>query len=195
VVQPNAAYADAHIDALVAALVEVTGVTSVVMNGTGRARTLEGLDEKTDVMVGAVDGPIAVQMNGATYMADLIGGQKTGLFFDQRPNHAFAASLSKGARVLDVFSHVGGFGHLTSSSVIRLHLRRPKRRLRPVCALTNAWRDWLHLWWLKVGIWGCVRVRMPQTSRNSAMRLRAGLAGQGGAGRSFTQALPGRTIR
>ena len=110
VVQPNAAYADAHIDALVAALVEVTGVTSVVMNGTGRARTLEGLDEKTDVMVGAVDGPIAVQMNGATYMADLIGGQKTGLFFDQRPNHAFAASLSKGARVLDVFSHVGGFG-------------------------------------------------------------------------------------
>jgi 23S rRNA (cytosine1962-C5)-methyltransferase len=49
-------------------------------------------------------------MNGATYMADVIGGQKTGLFFDQRPNHAFTASLSKNARVLDVFSHVGGFG-------------------------------------------------------------------------------------
>lgn len=49
-------------------------------------------------------------MNGATYMADLMGGQKTGLFFDQRPNHAFAASLSRGARVLDMFSHVGGFG-------------------------------------------------------------------------------------
>jgi 23S rRNA (cytosine1962-C5)-methyltransferase len=39
-----------------------------------------------------------------------MGGQKTGLFFDQRPNHAFAASLSRGARVLDMFSHVGGFG-------------------------------------------------------------------------------------
>ncbi len=48
-------------------------------------------------------------MNGATYMADLLGGQKTGLFYDQRPNHTFAASLSRGARVLDVFSHVGGF--------------------------------------------------------------------------------------
>ncbi|MEO0362970.1 MAG: class I SAM-dependent methyltransferase, partial [Pseudomonadota bacterium] len=44
-----------------------------------------------------------------TYMADLIGGQKTGLFFDQRPNHAFAARLAEGAEVLDVFSHVGGF--------------------------------------------------------------------------------------
>jgi 23S rRNA (cytosine1962-C5)-methyltransferase len=48
-------------------------------------------------------------MNGATYMADLLGGQKTGLFLDQRPNQAFAAGLAKGARVLDVFSHVGGF--------------------------------------------------------------------------------------
>jgi 16S rRNA G966 N2-methylase RsmD len=49
-------------------------------------------------------------MNGATYMADLTGGQKTGLFYDQRPNHAFAQRLARGARVLDVFSHVGGFG-------------------------------------------------------------------------------------
>lgn len=48
-------------------------------------------------------------MNGATYMADVMGGQKTGLFFDQRPNHAFAAALSRGSRVLDMFSHVGGF--------------------------------------------------------------------------------------
>ncbi|MBB5722015.1 23S rRNA (cytosine1962-C5)-methyltransferase [Loktanella ponticola] len=111
VVQPNAAYADVNIEALVAALIEVTGVSTVVMNGTGRARTLEGLDERTDVMVGtAPTSAIPVQMNGTTYMADVIGGQKTGLFFDQRPNHAFAASLSKGARVLDVFSHVGGFG-------------------------------------------------------------------------------------
>ena len=48
-------------------------------------------------------------MNGALYMADLLGGQKTGLFYDQRPNHAFAARLAKDARVLDVFTHVGGF--------------------------------------------------------------------------------------
>lgn len=111
VVQPNSAYADVMIEALVGALVEVAGVTTVVMNGTGRARALEGLEERTDVMVGtAPTAAIPVHMNGATYMADVIGGQKTGIFFDQRPNHAFAASLSKGARVLDMFAHVGGFG-------------------------------------------------------------------------------------
>ena len=40
------------------------------------------------------DAPLPVPMNGATYMADVTGGQKTGLFYDQRPNHAFAAGLS-----------------------------------------------------------------------------------------------------
>ncbi|WP_424179662.1 RSP_2647 family RNA methyltransferase [Yoonia sp. TsM2_T14_4] len=111
VVQPNAAWADVLIAPLVAALQDVTGVTTVIMNGTGRTRALEGLAERMDVLAGnAPTAPVAVPMNGATYLADIMGGQKTGLFFDQRPNHAFAAGLSRDARVLDVFAHVGGFG-------------------------------------------------------------------------------------
>jgi 23S rRNA (cytosine1962-C5)-methyltransferase len=110
VVQPNAAWADRMIDDLVHAIIAVTGVKTVIKNASGRARALEGLDDDTVVMAGHMpDGPIPVPMNGATYMADVAGGQKTGLFFDQRPNHAMAATVSKGARVLDVFSHVGGF--------------------------------------------------------------------------------------
>ncbi len=110
VVQPNAAWADALLAPMAAALADVTGVTNILKNGSGRARSLEGLDDSNEVLLGsAPDAPVPVAMNGATYMADLTGGQKTGLFFDQRPNHAFAAQLSKGSRVLDVFSHVGGF--------------------------------------------------------------------------------------
>ena len=111
VVQPNAAWAEAHLPDLVAALVAVTGVATVIKNGSGRARGLEGLAEEMAVVHGAAPaGPVPVPMNGAIYMADVMGGQKTGLFYDQRPNHAFAASLARGQRVLDVFSHVGGFG-------------------------------------------------------------------------------------
>ncbi len=110
VVQPNAAWAEGHLEPLVAALVAVTGVTTVIKNGSGRARGLEGLAEEMAVVHGAAPaGPLPVPMNGATYMADLMGGQKTGLFYDQRENHAFAARLARGARVLDVFTHVGGF--------------------------------------------------------------------------------------
>jgi 23S rRNA (cytosine1962-C5)-methyltransferase len=111
VIQPNAAWADARIDMLAAAVVAVTGAACVIKNASGRARNLEGLDDVGATLHGTTpSGPIAVQMNGASYMADVMGGQKTGLFYDQRPNHAFAKSVARGARVLDVFSHVGGFG-------------------------------------------------------------------------------------
>ena len=110
VIQPNAAWAERMVADIAGALREVTGVSTVILNGQGRARGLEGLDERMEVLSGAVSGPVEVPMNGAIYLADLTQGQKTGLFYDQRPNHAFAQRLAGGARVLDVFSHVGGFG-------------------------------------------------------------------------------------
>jgi len=109
VIQPNAAWAEARLDGLVAALVEVTGVATVVRNASGRARALEGLGGGVELLRGALDGPVEARMNGATYFADLIGGQKTGLYYDQRENQAFAARLARGRSMLDVFSHVGGF--------------------------------------------------------------------------------------
>ncbi|HSF96178.1 MAG TPA: class I SAM-dependent rRNA methyltransferase [Thermohalobaculum sp.] len=109
VVQPNAAWAEVLLAPLAEALISVTGARNLVVNATSRARRLEGLAEYLEVTRGTVEGPIPVPMNGATYLADVTGGQKTGLFFDQRPNHAFAARLAPGGRVLDVFTHVGGF--------------------------------------------------------------------------------------
>jgi 23S rRNA (cytosine1962-C5)-methyltransferase len=110
VIQPNAAWAEAQLPAFTAALLDLAGIATVIKNGTGRGRSLEGLPEEMAVLAGAAPaGPVPVPMNGATYMADLLGGQKTGIYYDQRANHAFAATLAGGARVLDVFAHVGGF--------------------------------------------------------------------------------------
>jgi 23S rRNA (cytosine1962-C5)-methyltransferase len=109
-IQPNAAWADARLDRIVAALDALIAPRIVVLNAASRARGLEGLSAESRVLRGSLDAPIEVPMNGATYMADLSGGQKTGLFYDQRPNHAFSAKLARERDVLDVFSHVGGFG-------------------------------------------------------------------------------------
>ncbi len=109
VIQPNAAWAETMLDDFTAILTADLGLENVIKNAAGRTRKLEGLDDVNLTLAGKTDGPIPVSMNGATFMADVTGGQKTGLFYDQRPNHAFAARLAKGARVLDVFSHVGGF--------------------------------------------------------------------------------------
>ena len=111
VVQPNAAWADREFELICEALDAVIPLRTIIKNTSGRARKLEGLDAESSLFKGHwPQAPIPVPMNGAIYMADLANGQKTGLFFDQRPNHAFGARLAKGARVLDVFSHVGGFG-------------------------------------------------------------------------------------
>jgi 23S rRNA (cytosine1962-C5)-methyltransferase len=59
-------------------------------------------------------GPIELDENGARFMADLAGGQKTGWFYDQRDNRRFMASLAREARVLDVYSYSGGFGVLAA---------------------------------------------------------------------------------
>lgn len=111
VVQPNAAWIEDRLDLLCDALCTQTGAAHVLKNASGRGRALEGLDDQSSTLRGqSPAAPVPVPMNGATYLADLTGGQKTGLFFDQRPNHAFAAQLARDATVLDLFSHVGGFG-------------------------------------------------------------------------------------
>ncbi|MDA8586575.1 class I SAM-dependent rRNA methyltransferase [Rhodobacteraceae bacterium] len=109
VFQANAAWIDGLATEFAEVLAALPGVTTVVKNASGRARALEGLDDESLVLHGALDGVVPVVMNGATYMADLTGGQKTGLFYDQRPNQAFVAGLAHGTNVLDVCSHVGGF--------------------------------------------------------------------------------------
>ncbi len=111
VMQPNAIWLEERLDDLSALLLEATGATTLIKNGTSRARAQEELPEEMLTLTGkAPEAALQVPMNGAVYMADVMGGQKTGLFYDQRPNHAFAASMAKGARVLDIFSHVGGYG-------------------------------------------------------------------------------------
>ncbi|MDB5658276.1 MAG: class SAM-dependent rRNA methyltransferase [Cypionkella sp.] len=145
VIQPNAAWAETHLDVLVAALQAVTGVSTVVKNATGRSRGLEGLNEENLVLAGGVTAPIQVPMNGAIYLADVTGGQKTGLFFDQRPNHAFAAGFAKDARVLDMFAHVGGFGLAAlangAASVLAVDASAPALALAGQGALASGFAD------------------------------------------------------
>ena len=93
VVQPNAAWADARLDA--AGRGAARGhrrLDGGEERRRPRARRSRGCDDDSAVLAGPLDGPVAVPMNGAIYFADLAQGQKTGLFYDQRPNHAFAAA-------------------------------------------------------------------------------------------------------
>src|SRR5690606_8363826 len=70
----------------------------------------------------APDGPVVFRENGLLVEADVVGGQKTGWFLDQRDNRARVRDLSEGARVLDVFSAGGGFTlHAAAGGATSVH--------------------------------------------------------------------------
>ena len=93
---------------LLAACAEVLQPRAIVLRKDSDARAIEGLPTSQRV-IGEVAGPIAVDENGARFLADPVGGQKTGWFYDQRENRRVVGALSAGARVLDLYCFTGGF--------------------------------------------------------------------------------------
>lgn len=115
VVQANSAGTDRALPQILEALTTVFPAASILLRNDSPARTLEGLGEEVRVAVGAIDGAIAVEENGAHFFADPAGGQKTGWFYDQRDNRAFVANLARGRSVIDFYCYTGGFGGLAAA--------------------------------------------------------------------------------
>jgi len=95
---------------LLDALEEVFAPAAIVLRNDSPARTLEGLETGVRLARGTLSGPVELEENGARFLADPLGGQKTGWFFDQRDNRAFVARLASGRTAIDVYTHTGGFG-------------------------------------------------------------------------------------
>lgn len=92
------------------ALDKVLKPRSIVWKNDSSARAVEGLSEAVEVVGMPITGPVEVREGGLVFHADLLEGQKTGWFYDQRSNRDRLAPWWKGARVLDLFSFVGGWG-------------------------------------------------------------------------------------
>lgn len=89
---------------------EVLDPAVLLFRNDSAIRGMEGLDREVRVAFGDLAGPIPLIENGRSFLCDPEGGQKTGWFYDQRENRAFVAQLAHGARVLDVYAYLGGFG-------------------------------------------------------------------------------------
>jgi 23S rRNA (cytosine1962-C5)-methyltransferase len=99
---------------LVACLREMLSPAAVVARNDVPVRAKENLKLETTVLAGEVPDRITVRMNGLKFHADLLHGQKTGIYLDQRENYVAAARYGRG-RALDCFTSSGGFAlHLAS---------------------------------------------------------------------------------
>jgi 23S rRNA (cytosine1962-C5)-methyltransferase len=108
VVQALSQGMDRLMPALTSTLEELLQPRGILARNDPRARVLEGLEQRVDVLSGEVPDSVTVTESGIEYDVDLRRGQKTGLFLDQRENRAAAAAYARG-RLLDCFSYNGGF--------------------------------------------------------------------------------------
>ncbi len=108
VVQTLSQGMDRLLPLIVSTLNELLSPQGILARNDPRARTLEGLEQRVEVLAGEVPEAVRVVEAGVQYDVDLRRGQKTGLFLDQRENRTAAAQYAHG-RLLDCFSYHGGF--------------------------------------------------------------------------------------
>jgi 23S rRNA (cytosine1962-C5)-methyltransferase len=89
-------------------LIEHFKAKALVNRSDVGVRKLEGLEQEKGLLRGSLSGPVEYLEGHVRVQADLLGGQKTGAFLDQRENHILAAEYAVG-EALDCFSYVGGF--------------------------------------------------------------------------------------
>ncbi|MEO8373189.1 MAG: class I SAM-dependent rRNA methyltransferase [Candidatus Solibacter sp.] len=100
---------DAAKDTIASCLMDIFQPKGIVARNDVAVRAKEELPLEVTTLAGEVPESVAVKMNGLTLRADLLHGQKTGIFLDQRDNYRAAAKYARGGKALDCFTSTGGF--------------------------------------------------------------------------------------
>ena len=102
---------DRHKSRLAQMLMDLTGCAGVIERSEVALRREEGLGAATGVLAGVgPDGLVTVEETGLRFLVDVVNGQKSGFYADQRENRVQVAALCRGKRMLNAFSFTGGFG-------------------------------------------------------------------------------------
>ncbi len=108
-VQLNSAGMEVLKSEIIDALKTLLNPESILLRNDSSMRQLEGMTKEIEMAYGTSPEEVELLENGVRMLAPLLNGQKTGWFFDQRPNRAMLKPYVQGKRVLDVFSYVGSF--------------------------------------------------------------------------------------
>ncbi len=97
-------------EALVGMLREQSGCARVHERSDTEGRELEGFAASTGLIAGTpAAGPLKIVERGIEYEVDVVAGQKTGFYLDQRDNRARVGMLAHDREMLNCFSYTGGF--------------------------------------------------------------------------------------
>lgn len=101
---------DLRRDLILSALLDIFKPTGILARNDAGVRSLEGLSEQVEVLYGEIPERVRIEEHGLQFTVDLVAGQKTGQFLDQKENHLLLERIAAGKDVLDCFSYSGGWG-------------------------------------------------------------------------------------
>ncbi|PYJ59865.1 MAG: rRNA large subunit methyltransferase I [Verrucomicrobia bacterium] len=99
---------DIRKDSIAAAMVDLFGDVVIIERNDAPVRKAEGLELRTSVLRGT-PSQIAIEIEGVELEVDLLHGQKTGFYLDQKHNYGIVAEYAHDRRVLDCFTNQGAF--------------------------------------------------------------------------------------
>lgn len=121
-----------HLSTLVEICTRRFGVERVVLRTSRNMKEDPALGDRVDgsILFGTTpDGPVVFEEYGIKFRADVIAGQKTGFFLDQREHRRRVGAAARGAHVLNTFAYSGGFSlHAAAggaASVTSLDIAKP----------------------------------------------------------------------
>jgi 23S rRNA (cytosine1962-C5)-methyltransferase len=100
---------DVRKELIVQAVVDLFGALTIIERNDASIRKAEGLDARTAILRGDGAPAITIAIGGLRFDVDLVHGQKTGFYLDQRDNYPLVAADARDRRVLDCFANQGAF--------------------------------------------------------------------------------------
>jgi len=91
------------------AIVGLFEARNIIERNDAPVRQVEGLEARTGILSGAATSKITIDINDIKFDVDLLHGQKTGFYLDQKDNYEIIAQYAGGRRVLDCFTSQGAF--------------------------------------------------------------------------------------
>jgi 23S rRNA (cytosine1962-C5)-methyltransferase len=100
---------DMRRDSIADAVIDLFGGVTIIERNDALVRKAEGLEQRTGVLRGNALSQVAIGIAGVKFEVDLLHGQKTGFYLDQKQNYSIVAGHARGRRVLDCFTNQGAF--------------------------------------------------------------------------------------
>jgi 23S rRNA (cytosine1962-C5)-methyltransferase len=129
----------------------------IVERNDAPVRKAEGLESRSGVLRGNASLPIEIEIEGVKLEVDLLRGQKTGFYLDQKHNYGIVGGFARGRRVLDCFTNQGAFALTCARAGAAEVTGVEESRENIAAAKRNAARNGLTARWIEQDVFQFLR--------------------------------------